>query len=61
MKKAFAIILSLLFMLMAEVVSAEELTFQKTEQEIVEALNIKDGRTVFEGVEYISKRERYTG
>ena len=32
MKKAFAIILSLLFMLMAEVVSAEELTFQKTEQ-----------------------------
>jgi outer membrane protein OmpA-like peptidoglycan-associated protein len=56
MKKAFAIILSLLFMLMAEVVSAEELTFPKTEQEIVEALSIKDGRTVFEGVEYISEK-----
>jgi outer membrane protein OmpA-like peptidoglycan-associated protein len=56
MKKAFAIILSLLFMLMAEVVSAEELTFPKTEHEIVEALSIKDGRTVFEGVEYISEK-----
>jgi outer membrane protein OmpA-like peptidoglycan-associated protein len=56
MKKTFAIILSLLFMLMAEVVSAEELTFPKTEQEIVEALSIKDGRTVFEGVEYISEK-----
>ena len=56
MKKAFAIILSLLFMLMAEVVSAEELTFPKTEQEIVEALSIKDGRTVFEGAEYISEK-----
>jgi outer membrane protein OmpA-like peptidoglycan-associated protein len=46
-------ILSTLFILIAGFVSAEELTFPKTEQEIVEALSIKDGRTVFEGVEYI--------
>jgi outer membrane protein OmpA-like peptidoglycan-associated protein len=56
MKQAFVIILSALVMLIAELVSAEELTFPKTEQEIIEALSIKDGRTVFEGVEYISEK-----
>ena len=56
MKKVFAIILSTLFTLVAAVISAEELTFPQTEQEIVEALSIKDGRTVFEDVEYISEK-----
>ena len=55
MKKFFSIILSILFMLVAAVISAEELTFPKTEREIVEALSIKDGRTVFENVEYLSE------
>lgn len=55
MKKFSSIILSILFMLVAAVISAEELTFPKTEREIVEALSIKDGRTVFENVEYLSE------
>ena len=55
MKKFSSIILSILFVLVAAAVSAEELTFPKTEREIVEALSIKDGRTVFENVEYISE------
>jgi outer membrane protein OmpA-like peptidoglycan-associated protein len=55
MKVPVAIISSILVMLVAAVISAEELTFPKTEREIVEALSIKDGRTVFEGVEYLSE------
>jgi outer membrane protein OmpA-like peptidoglycan-associated protein len=55
MKKFSSIILSLLFLLVAAVVSAEELGFPKTEGEIVEALSIRDGRTVFENVEYLSE------
>ena len=56
MKKTLVNISLALFMLIAGFVSAEELIFPKTEQEIVEALSIKDGRTVFEDVEYISKK-----
>ncbi|MGD2184728.1 MAG: OmpA family protein [Desulfobacterales bacterium] len=56
MKTAFLIILSTLLALSAGFVNADELTFPKTEQEIVEALSIKDGRTVFEDVEYISEK-----
>ena len=55
MNKACIIIISTLSMLITTFVGAEELTFPKTEQEIVEALSIKDGRTVYEGVEYISE------
>ncbi len=55
MKKFFPIMLSILFMMFSAVISAEELTFPKTEREIVEALSIKDGRTVFENVEYLSE------
>ena len=55
MKKFFPIMLSILFMLVSEVISAEELTFPKTEREIVETLSIRDGRTVFEDVEYIAE------
>lgn len=55
MKKTFVIIFSTLFLLIAGFLNAEELTFPKTEQEIIEALSIKDGRTVYEGVEYISE------
>ena len=56
MKKFFAIILSTLLTLVAGSISAQELAFPQTEQEIVEALSIKDGRTVFEDVEYISEK-----
>ena len=56
MKKAFVVFLSTLFMLIAGFLNAEELTFPKSEQEIVEALSIKEGRTVYEGVEYISEK-----
>lgn len=49
-------ILSTLLTLVAGSISAEELTFPQTEQEIVDALSIKDGRTVFEDVEYISEK-----
>jgi outer membrane protein OmpA-like peptidoglycan-associated protein len=56
MKKKYIIILSTLLTLVATFISAEELTFPQTEQEIVEALSIKDGRTVFEDVEYISEK-----
>ena len=56
MKKSFVVFLSTLFILIAGFVNAEELTFPKTEKEIVEALSIKDGRTVYEGVEYMSEK-----
>jgi outer membrane protein OmpA-like peptidoglycan-associated protein len=56
MMKTSVTILSIMFMLIVGFVNAEELTFPKTEQEIIEALSIKDGRTVFEGVEYISEK-----
>jgi len=55
MKTFFPIILAILLMLVSAVVSAEELAFPKTEREIVDALSIKDGRTVFEDVEYLSE------
>jgi outer membrane protein OmpA-like peptidoglycan-associated protein len=55
MKKVSSIILSILLILVAAVISAEELTFPNTEHEIVEALSIRDGRTVFENVEYLSE------
>ena len=42
-------------MLIGGLVSAEELPFPQTEQDIVEALSIRDGRTVYQGVEYISE------
>ena len=56
MKIAFVAFFSTLFMLIAGFLNAEELTFPKSEQEIVEALSIKEGRTVYEGVEYISEK-----
>ena len=55
MKKASIITLSTLFILFGGHVGAEELPFPQTEQEIVAALSIRDGRTVYEGVEYISE------
>jgi outer membrane protein OmpA-like peptidoglycan-associated protein len=56
MKTACLSILSTLLALSAGFADADELTFPKTEQEIVEALSIKDGRTVYEDVEYISEK-----
>jgi len=37
---------------------ADDLSFPKTEAEIVEALSLKDGRTVYQGVEYVSENQR---
>lgn len=37
---------------------ADELLFPKTEDEIVKALNLKDGKVVHEGVEYLSETGR---
>ena len=56
MKKTYIIILSTIFMPFAGHANADELSFPKTEQEIIEALSIKDDRTVFDGVEYISEK-----
>ena len=56
MKKAFVVFLSTLFMLIAGFLNAEELNFPKNEIEIIEALSIKEGRTVYEGAEYISEK-----
>lgn len=40
------------------VVMAEELAFPKTENEIVKALSIQDGKVVYQGVEYVSETGR---
>lgn len=55
MKKPTIIIISILSLLGGMDVGAEELPFPQTEREIVEALSIKDGRTVYEGAEYLSE------
>ena len=56
MLKTSVIVLSTMFILNVGYVNAEELAFPKTESEIIEALSIKDGRTVYEGVKYISEK-----
>ena len=46
------------FLLWQTPVLAENLIFPTTEKEIVEALSLKNGKTVFEGVEYQSQNGR---
>ncbi len=55
MKLSLPFILSILLLLIATVICAGELAFPKTERDIIEALSIEDGHTVFEGVSYISE------
>ena len=56
MRKIFIISLTALLAIWSGVVSAENIVFPTTETEIVEALSLKDGKTVYNGVEYESKK-----
>ena len=56
MRKIFIISLTALLAIWSGVVSAEDLVFPTTETEIVEALSLKDGKTVYNGVEYESEK-----
>ena len=56
MRKIFIISLAALFAICSGIVSAEDLAFPTTENEIVEALSLKDGKTVYNGVEYESEK-----
>ena len=58
MKKTIFIFIATLLAFSQGFVNAAELAFPKTEQDIVRALSLKDGRTVFEGVDYISENGR---
>jgi len=56
MRKIFIISLVALLVIWSGIVSAEDLVFPTTENEIVEALSLKDGKTVYNGVEYESEK-----
>ena len=56
MRKIFIISLAALFVICSGIVGAEDLAFPTTENEIVEALSLKDGKTVYNGVEYESEK-----
>jgi outer membrane protein OmpA-like peptidoglycan-associated protein len=55
MKKAVIIVLSGIVMAWAGLSVAGDLAFPKTEAEIVKALKLKDGKTNFNGTEYVSE------
>jgi outer membrane protein OmpA-like peptidoglycan-associated protein len=56
MRKISIISLAALLAIWLGIVSAEDIVFPTTENEIVEALSLKDGKTVYNGVEYESER-----
>jgi outer membrane protein OmpA-like peptidoglycan-associated protein len=56
MRKIFIISLAALFVICSGIVLAEDLVFPTTENEIVEALSLRDGKTVYNGVEYESEK-----
>jgi outer membrane protein OmpA-like peptidoglycan-associated protein len=58
MRKIFIISLAALLALCSGIVHSEDLVFPTTENEIVEALSLKDGKTVYNGVEYESEKGR---
>ena len=58
MRKIIFIFFSMLLALSSGFAVAADLTFPETEQDIIKALSLKDGRTVFEGVDYISENGR---
>jgi outer membrane protein OmpA-like peptidoglycan-associated protein len=55
MRKSIIITVILFAAVIGDVV-AEDLAFPTTEKEIVKVLSLKDGKTVYEGVEYISEK-----
>ena len=56
MRKICIISLAALLALCSGIVHSEDLVFPTTENEIVEALSLKDGKTVYNGVEYESEK-----
>ncbi len=58
MKKTTVITIALFFLTGFGFADAGELIFPKTEAEIVKALTIKDGQTVFQGAKYESQEGR---
>ena len=58
MNKITFIFISMLLAVSSGFSVAADLTFPETEQDIVKALSLKDGKTVFEGVDYISENGR---
>jgi outer membrane protein OmpA-like peptidoglycan-associated protein len=55
MKKILIIALTAILAICSGIASADDLTFPTTEDEIAKALSLKDGKTVYKGVEYLSK------
>ncbi|MEM5788643.1 MAG: OmpA family protein [Syntrophobacteraceae bacterium] len=55
MKKASGYVLLFVVLGWTGLCSAGDLAFPKTESQIVQALKIKDGKTTFNGVEYVSE------
>jgi len=55
MRKGSIIFLAVLLAVWVGTCAADDLTFPTTEKEIVQALSLKDGRTVYKGVEYESE------
>ena len=56
MKRSLVITLIALLALWTGFVSADELVFPTTEAEIIKALSLKDGTTVYQGTEYLSEK-----
>jgi len=58
MKKMICRLFMVVFVFCFGVVWAGELSFPTTEAEIIKTLSLKDGKTVFEGVEYVSESSK---
>ena len=57
MRTSFFIIVAMMLLFICEIeAAADDIVFPVTEQEIVEALSIKDGKTEFQGVIYESEK-----
>jgi len=55
MRKGSIIFLAVLLAVWIGTCAADDLAFPTTEKEIVQALSLKDGKTVYKGVEYVSE------
>jgi len=56
MRKGSVIFMTVFLAVLIGTAAAEDLAFPTTEKDIVKALSLKDGRTVYKGVEYISEK-----
>jgi len=56
MKKLGVLFLSALLVLWAGNTIAADLSFPQTEEEIIQGLSIKDGSTVYKGIEYVAEQ-----